>query len=494
VNARACCLSRGIDSTYSVAVERAGGEEISCVVHWRDFELLYSEPTRLREVELVRETARRVDLPVVVVSSNVPNALVNVVDFNDATSAMLASIGLSLPGLAGRFLIPSTLGYADLAPIGTHPLLDPLWSTERVAIEHDSCVPNRDDKVEWLVRNRPDLLGLVHVCTAQDSVENCGRCITCLWTMLLLHIFGGLVRSAFPDRVDPELVRRTPRRAHHHLTAWERIHAALGPNAEDARLKRAIRRTLRTSAREPMPKESLSMIAQRSRRFHHLLHGRLPDTPVAAAGVASSEVAPIDPAWPPPRGKPDGLLGLVRAVDYDARRHSYAAGALPAGHRTGELGALLAERPAGGLPLELDPDGRPALGRAAGTCSPGAAARWVLGPLVWRGRAAPAARLRSVARRGMDVMNRRGRDPKPAMAELAGWLHATGGSGRAELWAAEHPVLDDVLLTTDREEACDLGYSAPVMLGFVERRAPVTGSPGTKEVRIPWARHWGRRR
>jgi hypothetical protein len=57
-----------------------------------------------------------------------------------------------------------------------------------------------------------------------------------------------------------------------------------------------------------------------------------------------------------------------------------------------------------------------------------------------------------------------------------------------------HPVLDDILLTTDRDEALELGYLAPEPLGFLERRAPVTGVVGTASVPIPWARHWGRRR
>ena len=230
---RACCFSRGVDSTYSAAVERPSGDEFDCLVHWRDFQLIYSERTVAREVELVHEAARRLDLPVVVVSSDVPMALADVVDFNDATSAMLASVLLSLPGLGGRFAVPSPVGYADLGPLGTHPLLDGLWSTERVGVEHDSCVPGRDDKVEWLVRNRPDLLALLHVCMEQDSVENCGRCAKCLWTMLLLHLHGGLAESSFPDRVDPGLVKRTPRPAVHHLRLAERVHEQLGGRPGD---------------------------------------------------------------------------------------------------------------------------------------------------------------------------------------------------------------------------------------------------------------------
>jgi hypothetical protein len=395
--------------------------------------------------------------------------------------------------------MPSAISYADLSPIGTHPLLDRLWSTEAVTLEHDSCVPNRDDKVEWLVRNRPDLLDLIHVCMEEDSIENCGRCNKCLWTMVLLRLCGGLERSSFPHQIDPELVKRIPRQAVHRLMAWERIHARLGDSAEDAALKRAIRQGLRLSARTPAPRESLGMVSQRARRIHQLLHGRLPDIPVMAAGVASAELGAVDPSWPPPRDEQGGLLGLVRAVDYEARQHRYALGALPAGQRSGELGALLAERPEDGRPLDLDRDGRPALAALSGSRRPGwARARWVLEPLLWRGEASPAARLRSVARRVIDAAcrhdaRRPDRDAAPTVAEPAGWLHASGGSGRAELWAAAHPVLADVLLTTDRDEPGELGYGAPVMLGFVELRAPVTGSIGPAEVPIPWARRWGRR-
>ena len=494
VATRACCFSRGIDSTYSAAVDRPAGEEIGCLVHWRDFQLVYGERTQSREVELVREAAGRLDRPVVVVSSDVPKVLHGLVDFTDATSAMLASVGLSLPGLAGRVVMPSTLGYADLAPMGTHPLLDGLWSTDAVTLEHDSCVPSRDDKVEWLVQNRPDLLELIHVCMDEDSVENCGRCTKCVWTMVLLRIYGGLERSSFPDRIDPERVRRLPRQALHRLTAWERIHERLGDSSEDAALKRAIRHGLRISVRKPAPRESLGMTGQRARRMHQLLHGNMPDIPAAPRGVACAEVAPADPSWPPPRDERAGLLGLVRAVDYDARLHRYAAGALPAGQRSGELGALLAEPPEDGLPLVLGADGRPALERLAAGRPRWARARWVLEPLVWGVQAAPVARLRSVARRAVDAARRRDRDARPAGVAPVGWLHATAGSDRAELWAAAHPVLDDVLLTTDRDEPDDLGYCAPVLLGFVERRAPVTGTVGAAELPIPWVRRWGRRR
>ena len=145
------------------------------------------------------------------------------------------------------------------------------------------------------------------------------------------------------------------------------------------------------------------------------------------------------------------------------------------------------------MPLELSPDGQPLLDLPADAPSAMRVVRWVAGPLVWRGVGTPAARVRSATRRALDAARRKTPDPRPALGQPAGWLHRTGGSGRLELLAAAHPVLDDILLTTDPDEARELGYRTPVALGFLEQRAPVTGSPGPAEVAIPWARRWGRR-
>jgi hypothetical protein len=488
---RACFISRGIDSTYSAAIDRAAGDELSCLIHWRDFEFRFSEPTRKREVELVHESARLVEMPALVVKSDVPRPLIGIVDFHDATAAMLAAIALSLPGLAGRVLIPSSTGYGDLVPTGTHPVLDPLFSTERVEIEHDVC-PLREDKVAWLVRNRPDLVPLVHVCMEQDSTENCGRCGKCVWAMVLFHLHGGLERAAFPDRLDPGLVKDAYRGMPHQLAGSDRVYKQLGDSREDRALKRALLHGMRKSTRKPMAKGGLGIIPIYSRRTHLLLHGHLSDVPTKVTGTASAEVGALDPSWPPPRDRRQDLLGLVRAVDGDARHHRYAAGELPPGQRSGELGALLSDPPDDGVPLVLDGQDRPALDEF-GSGSALAAARWVGAPLVWRTSATAAARVRAAARRTKDAIGARRAKRRAAAREPAGWLHGSGGGGRVALLAARHPVLDDVLLTTDSEEARRLGYGEPETLGYLEPYAPVTGVVGPAAVRIPWARHWGLR-
>ena len=505
---RVSCFSRGIDSTYSVAVGRAAGDDLDGLLFWRDFDLRYSEATQQREIELVEEAGRRLGLPVVVVQSDVHHGFAGFVDFTDATSAMLAAVTLSLPGLAGRCLIPSSVGYADLGPMGTHPLLDELWSTEAVSLEHDSCVPNRESKVDWLVRNRPDLLDLLHVCMEHDTTENCGRCGKCVWTMLALHVSGGLERSSFPAPLDPRALRSAPRPALHQLRLAERLEAVLAGRPEDAPLRKAARHVVRVSTRKPVPRHALGMAAMNARRHHFLMHGRVSDLPHAPDGVASADIGPLDPTLPPPRDQPAGRAGLTRAVDHEARRHRYAAGSVPPGQRSGELGALLLERPEGGVPLRLDSDGKPLVELPDVPASARTAAKWVLAPLAWREQAKPTARVRSVARRAVDLRGRRSTNgrganggrrvdtpaaERTATAPPIGWLHRAGGPGRVELYAAAHPVLDDVLLTTDPGEARELGYADPVSLGFLEEGAPVTGTPGVARVGVPWARHWGRR-
>jgi hypothetical protein len=53
-------------------------------------------------------------------------------------------------------------------------------------------------------------------------------------------------------------------------------------------------------------------------------------------------------------------------------------------------------------------------------------------------------------------------------------------------------VLDDVLLSTEAETARSLRYGDPQLIGYLEARAPLTGSLGVHRGALPWAHRWGR--
>jgi hypothetical protein len=125
----------------------------------------------------------------------------------------LAAIGLLLQGTFQRALIGSTFSYDNLGKWGSHPLIDPNWSTEEMEIVHDGCEATRPMKVARLAesdvamrhlrvcQNRP-LPGLV-----PSGRANCGTCKKCLITMTNLAVAGALDRcETFPDELDLELL------------------------------------------------------------------------------------------------------------------------------------------------------------------------------------------------------------------------------------------------------------------------------------------------
>jgi hypothetical protein len=117
--------------------------------------------------------------------------------------AALASVAAVLGRRFGRVIIPASETYCHLAPRGSHPLVDPFWSTDEVAIEHDGAEATRDEKTQR-VANNAAAMKYLRVCWRNpDNAYNCGKCEKCLRTMINLLLAGALERCAtFPDQVN----------------------------------------------------------------------------------------------------------------------------------------------------------------------------------------------------------------------------------------------------------------------------------------------------
>src|SRR5215213_7692152 len=93
----------------------------------------------------------------------------------------MTSIALALgPGLR-RVSIAASTTYDKLYPWGSHPVLDPLWSTEGLNVVHDGCEMNSIDKTRVIAES---LLALetLRPCARYGPGYNCGRCLKCLRT------------------------------------------------------------------------------------------------------------------------------------------------------------------------------------------------------------------------------------------------------------------------------------------------------------------------
>ena len=122
---------------------------------------------------------------------------------------VLAAIGLCLSDCLSAVLIGSTYSLAQLHPWGSHPLIDPLWSTGALRVVHDGAEAARMRKIEVIARE-PAALRMLRVCGGQpDSEMNCGQCEKCLRTMIGLQLLGRLDECpTFPHHIDLRRIRR----------------------------------------------------------------------------------------------------------------------------------------------------------------------------------------------------------------------------------------------------------------------------------------------
>jgi hypothetical protein len=293
---RGCCFSRGVDSMYSATVPRRAGEEITELVYCEGFDPSYGPATVAARQRAAREAADAIGLPLVVATTNFTELIDHVVDFEDAYGAALAMVGLSLAGGLGKLTIPSSRDYGGLMPVGSHQLLDYHWSSERVAIEQDSVVFNRVDKVRWLVEQRRDLVPRLYVCWATDSAANCGRCAKCVYTAVLLEIAGGLHDAgSFPPEVDLDLLAETGYGVLLARMGLNDTYRAIPPEPRFDGLRRALEGTIRRSAELPLDESPHGISRHQNRLFTAVLEGRPYTATASGPRAPEPEVGPLPP-------------------------------------------------------------------------------------------------------------------------------------------------------------------------------------------------------
>lgn len=210
-------FSSGVDSFYSLMKsERGGTPEVPPVTHLLYLRSLEGSVTRQEAYEApldrsigtdesrqhVEAVAQALGKRVIAGASNLRAHF----SLNYETyyfGSALAAAGLALSGGLRWLLLPSSRSYAELVPCGSHPLLDELWSTERLELVHDGGEARRVDKIERLVAGEPLALEHLRVCLENEGrAFNCGKCRKCVRTMMALDLLGALPRArTFPDRL-----------------------------------------------------------------------------------------------------------------------------------------------------------------------------------------------------------------------------------------------------------------------------------------------------
>ena len=115
-------------------------------------------------------------------------------------SSALAACAHALGGVFGRFGISghATYAYNQLEPDGSHPAVDPLFSSDQLQVIHTGTTHSRSRKLELLADN-PQVRKCLRVCfgpirfdQASDTPLNCCICEKCIRTVASLIIMDKL--------------------------------------------------------------------------------------------------------------------------------------------------------------------------------------------------------------------------------------------------------------------------------------------------------------
>ncbi len=235
--ATAAFFSGGVDSFHTAVVHR---DEIDALVFVHGFDVALADGALRSEVsDRLRAAADALGLPLMEVETDLQAfGAAHDVPWPDLHGAAMAAVAHALADRFGRWLVPATHTYARLEGLGSHPLLDPLWSSETVQIEHVGATATRVDKLRRIAEE-PAATTHLRVCWEnRGGAYNCGHCEKCVRTGVGVRIAG--VEGRFPTIPSPSL--RTIATAHPtgRASSWHDLRLDLVASGGNPRLERAI--------------------------------------------------------------------------------------------------------------------------------------------------------------------------------------------------------------------------------------------------------------
>jgi len=237
-------FSAGVDSFYTL-LEKCDDITDLILMHGFDIELA-NVPLREKTSAVVREIARELGKGVVEVELDFIPALRRTIQVIESHGAVLATIGHLLAPEFHRVYVPASCYLGALVPWGSHPLLDPLWSSERMEVVHHGDEIERVDRVIEIAKH-DIVLRTLRVCAENEPGEyNCGRCEKCVRTMISLRAAGALERcTAFREPLDSRAIARYQKADPWSMVFIRENLRVLEQTGADPVIEKALRSTIR---------------------------------------------------------------------------------------------------------------------------------------------------------------------------------------------------------------------------------------------------------
>jgi hypothetical protein len=235
----ASCFSGGVDSCYSLLKNR---DRITHLLLVRGVDLKLGNVAGWEDAnEGLGAIAAAFGKPLLRVESSIR-------DFSRESAGLgwpralaggLSSVG-HLLGVR-TLVIPSSNPYTALHPYGSHPLTDPMWSSEVVKVEHDGSEARRAEKLRRIVEE-PVLLENIRVCW-QDRGYNCGHCDKCVHLQVALRLLGRTTPRIAPLRSLRDIASYAQVNTPGEYLEWE-DNLRLAREVGDRTIERALARLL----------------------------------------------------------------------------------------------------------------------------------------------------------------------------------------------------------------------------------------------------------
>lgn len=273
--ATAMAFSSGLDACYTAAKNI---DQLDWLIAAWGFDVRsYQEVLWQKSVRNIGIAARTLEKPLYVIQTNVRqvshyeaiatrrgriNPAYYRIGGMGAVGTFLAALGRTLAPSCSRFLLSAGVRYENLRPFGSHPQLDAMWSTTTQEVLHEGCEADRMEKITFLKRNHPEMLGCLRVCFIPNRAGvNCSRCEKCLRTMADIRLAeADHLAHSFQWPLDLEQVRNLKLDGR-RLIFWNRLRV-LALELGDKKLAEAIHHALKNRSRLD---EFLSMFRSESR-------------------------------------------------------------------------------------------------------------------------------------------------------------------------------------------------------------------------------------
>ncbi len=209
-------FTAGVDSFHSLFANAA---VVTHLINVEGFDIRLDDGGRLQSAaRQIDAIAREFGIPIIRVRTNLrQHALFASVSWERTHGAALACVAHLLTNTLGCVLVASS----DVpGPHGSHPELDPLWSSSLLEVTHDSPGIRRLRKVVDLAKHEI-VQTHVKVCWENRAESlNCGGCEKCLRTRLQFLVSGVAHLPVFPEVPLVDGIRELRRVAPHLHSQW----------------------------------------------------------------------------------------------------------------------------------------------------------------------------------------------------------------------------------------------------------------------------------